>query len=268
MFLVSDHEQSSAAELVPFCQFNFPWKLVPLSCWLKDSHSNVTHMWNLKNKIYETTIIEADLQLQRINWWGQSRGGWGTGWKSEGIKKYGASGQNGGVGKNPSLPCTTKRRTTTNLKSINKPKAPENQTAQNSDNQGIKEKINQNNQMNKVEDHAADSEKPPGGSGPGAQCWLKVKLRLRADCGLLWLLQWEKISVSHKSPLESALETSRQDAWSPLWPLPHRQHTSAARSGATAWWIPKAPPPYNLSGLPRQRNLAQMKEQSNPQKEN
>ena len=43
---------------------------------------------------------------------------------------------------------------------INKqPKAPENQTAWNSDNQGIKEKINQTNQTGKA-DRTVDSEKP------------------------------------------------------------------------------------------------------------
>ena len=33
-----------------------------------------------------------------------------------------SSGQDGGVGGNPSLPCTTKRRITTNIKSINNQK--------------------------------------------------------------------------------------------------------------------------------------------------
>ena len=47
-----------------------------------------------------------------------------------------------------------------------------------------------------------------------------------------------------------------------LWPLPHRQQPSAARRVALPWGIPKAPPPYSLSGAPRQRNMAQMKEQS------
>ena len=39
------------------------------------------------------------------------------------IKKFtGNSGQDGGIGRDPSLPCTTKRRITTNLKSINNQK--------------------------------------------------------------------------------------------------------------------------------------------------
>ena len=33
-----------------------------------------------------------------------------------------SSSQDGGIGRNPSLPCTTKRRKTTNLKSINNQK--------------------------------------------------------------------------------------------------------------------------------------------------
>ena len=47
-----------------------------------------------------------------------------------------SSGQDGGVGRNASLPCTTKRRTT-NLKTIAQPKVSENQTAWKSENQGL-----------------------------------------------------------------------------------------------------------------------------------
>ena len=38
------------------------------------------------------------------------------------INTFQSSSQDGGVGRNPSLPCTTKRRITTNLKSINNQK--------------------------------------------------------------------------------------------------------------------------------------------------
>ena len=58
------------------------------------------------------------------------------------------------------------------------------------------------------------------------------------------------------------LETGRQAALFPRWPLPHRQHHSTAKRVALPWRIPKASPPYNLSGAPRQRNMAQMKEQN------
>ena len=63
------------------------------------------------------------------------------------------------------------------------------------------------------------------------------------------------------SPLESALETSRQTALFPLWLLPNRQRCSAARRVALPGCIPKALPPYNLTDAMRQRTRAQMKEQ-------
>ena len=54
--------------------------------------------------------------------------------------------------------------------------------------------------------------------------------------------------------MESGLEPSRGAASFPLWPLPHLPWEGG--------WIPKAPPPYNLPSALRQRNMAQMKEQS------
>ena len=59
------------------------------------------------------------------------------------------------------------------------------------------------------------------------------------------------------------LEQSEQVAFFPLWPLPHRQCNNTAKRVASPWQIPKAPPPYNITGVPRQRNMAQMKEQIN-----
>ena len=53
-----------------------------------------------------------------------------------------SSSQDAGIGINPSLPCTTKRRITTNLKINKQPEVSENQTAWNSDNQGIKKQLN------------------------------------------------------------------------------------------------------------------------------
>ena len=44
--------------------------------------------------------------------------------------------------------------------------------------------------------------------------------------------------------------------------LPPRQHPHTTRRVALPRRIPKVLPPYNLSGAPRQRNMAQMKEQS------
>ena len=58
------------------------------------------------------------------------------------------------------------------------------------------------------------------------------------------------------------LERSRRATLFPLQPLPNRQHCSAAKRVALPRGIPKAPLPYNLSAAPRQRNRAQLKEQS------
>ena len=92
-----------------------------------------------------------------------------------------------------------------------------------------------------------------------------------ADLGKSWDLD---VAVDYSScsggrncsltqgPLGIAQETSSRAALFPLWPLPQRQHHIAAKSVALPKWILKAPPPYNLSAVPRQRNKTQMKEQS------
>ena len=90
----------------------------------------------------------------------------------------------------------------------------------------------------------------------------KGELRLRAGCGL-WGLPWkEKLPVSNKSSSKSGLERRRQPALFPLWPLPHRKHHGPERRVALTRVIHKAPLPYNKSASSRQRNMAQMKEQS------
>ena len=55
------------------------------------------------------------------------------------------------------------------------------------------------------------------------------------------------------------LEKSRLSTQVPLWPLPHRQRS---QEGCPAQVNTEGPAPYNLSGAPRQRNMAQMKEHS------
>ena len=47
----------------------------------------------------------------------------------------------------------------------------------------------------------------------------------------------------------------------PLWPLPQRQCHNAVKRVALPWRIPKALPPYYITGALRQRNMTQMKEQ-------
>ena len=48
----------------------------------------------------------------------------------------------------------------------------------------------------------------------------------------------------------------------PLWPLAHSHGHKAAKRVVLPRRIPKALLPYNLTGALRQRNMAQMKEQS------
>ena len=148
-----------------------------------------------------------------------------------------SSGQDGGVGRNPALPHTTKSRKTTNLKSINNQKCQKIKLHGTPTTlwQGIKEKINQNNQTGKVDPCGWIRKTVVRYLGCRADCQarqsytggtdLRGKLRLRADCGLrLGLPQWETLPVWQKSLLESVLETTRQAALFPLWPLPHRKH--------------------------------------------
>ena len=141
-----------------------------------------------------------------------------------------SSGQDRGIGRKPLLPHTTKRRITTILNSINKqPKAPENQSAWNSDNQGIKEKINQSNQTSKSDLESQlrkNAERWLRGRVDCGARWaesggadLRGKLRLKADCGLrLGLPQWEFLPARQESSLKS-----RWTTLFPLWPLLHRQ---------------------------------------------
>ena len=151
-----------------------------------------------------------------------------------------------------------------NQSKINKqPEVPENQTSRNSDNHGITETIKQSKQTDKV----ADGENPWQGGRLCGRGWLKGKLRLRAGCGLWRLPWWEKLPVSHESLLETGLEMSRGAALFPLWPLPHKQHHSTARRVALPRWIPKAPPPYNLTGAPNKEIWPKWKNRAKLQKE-
>ena len=54
---------------------------------------------------------------------------------------------------------------------------------------------------------------------------------------------------------------AEQTALFPLGPLPHIQCHNTAKRVVLPWRIPKTPPPYNLTGTPRQ-NMAEMKEQA------
>ena len=133
------------------------------------------------------------------------------------------------------LPRTTKRRITTNLKSINNQKFQKIKLHGTPTTKELKKKINQNNQTGKA-DLVGTARREGAGCRALQSCEggadLRGKLRLRADCGLrLWLsLMVGDTSSLTQSLLECALEWSRQAALFPLWPLPYRQpHSTAQR---------------------------------------
>ena len=85
----------------------------------------------------------------------------------------------------------------------------------------------------------------------------------------LWtmgLLQWEKLPVTHKSSLGSGVR-AKQASWIvPSLTSPPQTAPHAAMRVALPWWTLMASPPCNLTGAPRQRNMAQMTEQSKTSK--
>ena len=70
--------------------------------------------------------------------------------------------------------------------------------------------------------------------------------------GLIWL--WVEGEVTENQ------QRAEQVALFLLEPLPNIQHHSAVASVTLPWWTPKAPPLY-ITGMPRQKKMAQMKEQ-------
>ena len=114
------------------------------------------------------------------------------------LRNRRSSSQDGGVGRNPSLPCTNKRRIITNLKSINNQKCQKIKLHGTPTNKNLKKKINQNNQTSKAAHHIGQLRKTWVRQMTRGWGWLMSKLRLRADCGLPRLLRWEKLPVSHR----------------------------------------------------------------------
>ena len=97
------------------------------------------------------------------------------------IKRKSSS-QDGSIGRNPSLPHTTKRRLTTNLKSINNQKHQKIKLYRTPTTKELrKTQPEQPDWYTQV--MQANSDKPQRGGGPGRWGWLKAKLRLRVHCG-------------------------------------------------------------------------------------
>ena len=118
----------------------------------------------------------------------------------------------------------------------------------------------------------ADSEKPwqrAWGIGLTAQLgelprrdWLKGKTETQS---WLWATAGvaavgDTSSLTWKSVGKCTREEQANFTVPSLPPPPHRQRLSTAKRVALPWWTPKAPPPYILTGVPRQRNMNQMKE--------
>ena len=143
-----------------------------------------------------------------------------------------SSGQDGGIGRNPLLPHTTKRRITTNLKSINNQKC-----------QKIKlHRTPITKELKKWSTRAtrtvrqAYGENWRQGSGPHGQGGLNRKLRLRADCGLrLGLPQWEKLPVSHEGSLESGARAKQASCIIPFLAPPPQTVPQCSKEGCLSW---------------------------------
>ena len=128
------------------------------------------------------------------------------------------------------------KRVTTNLKSINNQKCQKNQTAWNSDNQRIKETVNQQPDENLRWD-----------SGLWGQDWLNGKLRLRADCELWRLPWWEKFPVSHESLLESGARDKQASCTLPSLAPPPQVVLLHSKEGCPALVNTQGPAPLQLN---------------------
>ena len=106
-----------------------------------------------------------------------------------------SSNQDGGLGRDPSLPPTTKRRITTNLKSINNQKCQKIKLHGTLTTKELKKKSTRTTRPVRWYTSQADSENPLGHGGPWGQGWLLSSVGcsggadfkgIRGGCGL-WL---------------------------------------------------------------------------------
>ena len=150
-----------------------------------------------------------------------------------------SSSQDGAVGRDTKLPCPTKWRITTNLKSINNQKHQKIKLHGTPTTKELKSTRPTRlvGTCHKVADHkVGPTERNLSEAGT---MWVGLAQQETETQSWLWTMagwpQWEKLPVSLEGSLESGLEMSKQAALFPLWPLPHRQHPSAARRVALPW---------------------------------
>ena len=177
----------------------------------------------------------------------------------KGLRTNWSSGQDGGVGRNPLLPRTTKRKITTNLKLINNQKHQKIKLHETPTTKELKKKSTRTTRLVRQTTQARKTlarRLSGGGAGLTAELgwllgrdWLKGKTEAQSWLGLrLGLLRWEILPVWLERLWKSTLEMSRLSTQVPLWPLPHRQRN---QEGCPAQVNTEGPAPYNLSGAPR-----------------
>ena len=140
--------------------------------------------------------------------------------QADGYKKShkGSSSPDGGIGRNALLPCTTKKRITTNLKTIN------NQNCQ-------KIKLHGCPTTKKLKKH---SSRPVGGCGDshhrGGAGWLGNQRLKTSSCKILWgLWRQQELPFSQESSLESGAKAEWASGIVPSDPSPRDSATTEQR---------------------------------------
>ena len=146
-------------------------------------------------------------------------------------KTFPSSGQDAGIGRNTLLPRTSKRRITTNLKTINNQKSQKIKLHGTPTTKELKKHPYpwEGRSSSAEEIGLAERETKDTKPLPVNQC---------GDCN-----SWRN-SQSHKRvPWKVGLEQSKLAALFPLGPVPHILHYNTAKRVAPPWQIPKALPP-------------------------
>ena len=157
------------------------------------------------------------------------------------LRNRRSSSQDGGVGRNPSLPCTNKRRIITNLKSINKQKSQKIKLQGTLTTKKSKKKINQNNQSSKAADHTVWLRK----TGVTRQTLgVGLAAELSGMCGRDWLKGTQRwlwameVAVVGEAPSltqESIEKCARDEQSVPSLDLPPQAAQQGRKEGLPAW---------------------------------
>ena len=155
--------------------------------------------------------------------------------------KWRSSSQDGGVGRNSSLPHTTKRRTTTNQKSIENQKCQKIKLHGTPTTRELKKKSSRTTRHVRHGLHGQTQKKHSNGAALGAG--LAVELCKPQPAGLTkgdsevavgygWGSHSGKYSQTHKSALGKYSRNKQHSCIVPSLAPPHRQHSSAAKTVA------------------------------------